>query len=124
MISSTDAYVVAWFKAFLFTAALEVPFVVWAYRRAAPRMPTPRRAVVAFFAQLASHPLVWFVIPTVTTSYRNTVLVAESWAVLSETALYAAILGGGTGRAFGVALVANMGSFALGLLLRETTGLL
>ena len=124
MIPSADAYVVAWFKAFLFTAALEVPFVVWAYRRVSPRMPAPRRAVVAFFAQLASHPLVWFVIPTMTASYRSTLIVAESWAVLSETALYAAILGGGSGRAFAVALLANMGSFGLGLLLRETTGLL
>jgi hypothetical protein len=124
MIGSTDAYVVAWFKAFLFTAALEVPFVVWAYRNVAPRVPAPRRSVVALFAQLASHPLVWFVIPTLTTSYRATLVVAESWAVLSETVLYAAILGGGTRRAFAVALLANMLSFGLGLLLRATTGLL
>lgn len=124
MIASSDAYVVAWFKAFVFTAAIEVPLVVLAYRRVARDMRWERRTVVAFFAQLASHPLVWFVIPTLTSSYRATLLVAESWAVLSETALYAAILGGGAGRAFAVALLANMCSFGLGLLVRQATGLL
>jgi hypothetical protein len=144
--------VLAWFKAFGLTAALEVPIVVIAYgrTRAAPR--TAVRVGLALFAQLASHPAVWFVFPRLGMSYIVMVAWAEAWAVLSETAFYALTFGAAAMaarpapatagekrdpdastarptdaietavRAFSIALLANGVSFTAGLLLRELTG--
>ena len=131
--------VIAWIKAFALTALLEIPAVVICYRRATSAR-APTRVALAAFAQLASHPVVWFVFPRLGMSYIEMVAWAEAWAVLSETAFYAVTFGAlaprpaGDGpeattwlrttwlRAFSVALFANGLSFTMGLAIRALTG--
>lgn len=111
-------YVAAWFKAFLITVAVEL-LVAWPLlRREEPS--GGRRAGLIVFAQLASHPAVWFIFPELRIQWASVILLAETWAVLSETAFYAlAFRELSPRRAFGVAALANGASYGLGLLLRQ-----
>lgn len=107
---------VHWFWAFVCTQALEVPIYVAALaRRVDPRAgaPLPRESLrwrlgFAFLASMATHPYVWFVIPSLFTSplwtaaaarwpgltawrYALFFAVAESFAVLAEALLLRAL---------------------------------
>ncbi|MBL8973557.1 MAG: hypothetical protein JNK56_23415, partial [Myxococcales bacterium] len=60
----------AWFSAFVFTQALEMPIYLAAFRRRvdARGEPLPRESLrwrlgFGFLASMATHPYVWFVIP-------------------------------------------------------------
>jgi hypothetical protein len=108
-----------WFAAFVLTVAIEVPIVVVLVRGVEPDV--GRVAVLALFANLATHPVVWFVITQIllvgTLGYT---VVAEGWAVLAEALFYrVAIRGLGARQAFLVALVANAASFLAGLAVGE-----
>lgn len=107
----------AWFIAFLITVAVEVPIVV-ALTREYP-MPVWRRALVAAFAQLVTHPLVWFVFPRlVGLTGRSSLALSELWAWLAEAAFYSVVLPGlSPARALGVSALANAASIAAGLVL-------
>ncbi len=103
-----------WFVAFVLTIALEVPIAAFLLRRADPDL--LRLGILIFFANLATHPIVWYVIPQVllidTPGYA---LAAETWAVAAEALLYwAAIRGLSARRAIGASLLANAASFAVG----------
>jgi len=103
-----------WFAAFVLTVAVEVPIAGYLLRRAEPDRLRPVLLVV--FANLATHPIVWYVITQLflvgTWEY---VLVAESWAVAVEALFYAvAFRGLDPRRAIAVALVANAASFTAG----------
>jgi hypothetical protein len=103
-----------WFVAFLITLAVEVPVVVLLARRAEPSL--VRLALLALFANLATHPIVWYVISQLllvgTTPY---VVVAESWAVAAEAVFYAVTIRALTAqRAVAIAVVANAASFVAG----------
>jgi hypothetical protein len=103
-----------WLVAFLLTLAVEVPVATWLLRRTEPNL--LRGAALVVFANLASHPLVWYVWTQVfligTVEY---VLAAETWAVAVEAIFYAVVVRGlGPRRALAVALVANVASFAFG----------
>lgn len=106
----------AWLRAFLLTALIEVPLVL-ALTRASP-VPARRRLALALFAQLATHPLVWYVFPDLPGLARpQTLFLSELWAWLGEAAFYAVALAPlRPARALGVAGVANGVSFGLGLL--------
>jgi hypothetical protein len=103
-----------WFAAFALTFAVEAPIIALLLRGNGV---TPARAIaLALFANLATHPIVWFVIPQLldigTPEYTA---VAEGWAVLAETALYwLAVSGLTVRRALVIALVANAASWAAG----------
>jgi hypothetical protein len=107
----------AWFIAFLITVAVEVPIVV-VLTRGHPTG-TLRRAVIAGFAQLVTHPLVWFVFPRlVGLTGRSSLALSELWAWLAEAAFYAAVLPGlSPARGLGVSAIANAASIAAGLVL-------
>ena len=108
-------YVLRWLSAFLFTATLEIPIVVALLRQTGK--PLARRFAMALTAQVASHPAVWFVFPALGMSYWKMIVVAECWAVLSETAIYFGLTEGlRLRRAFFVSLLANSVSYGLGLL--------
>lgn len=133
----------AWFNAFLFTQALEVPiYYAVLGRRADPRgvllAPESRRWRLgfAFLLSMATHPYVWFVIPSLfygqvwdrvtyaapwLEAWRYTAyfVVAESFAVVAEALLLRALR---VPRAFLWALVANMTSALTGLALRALVG--
>ena len=108
-----------WFAAFVLTLAVEVPIAGYLLRRVEPdRL---RLALLLVFANLATHPIVWYVITQLfligTWEY---VLVAESWAVAVEAVFYAvAFRGLDPRRAIAVAVVANGASFIAGRIVGE-----
>jgi hypothetical protein len=107
----------AWFRAFLLTLAVEVPIVALLLRRFEPSW--PRLLVLIVFANLATHPAVWFVFTQLfligTPGY---VVAAEGWAVGAEAVLYwSAFRCVSVRRAVAVSLVANLASFLAGRLL-------
>ncbi len=107
----------AWLIAFLVTAAIEAPVVV-TLTRGHP-MPAWRRALIAVFAQLVTHPLVWFVFPRlVGLTGRSSLALSELWAWLGEAAFYMVVLPGlSSARALGVSAIANAASILVGLAL-------
>ena len=103
-----------WFAAFVLTLAVEVPIAVFLLRRAEPNL--ARAAAIVVFANLVSHPMVWFVWTQVfligTAEY---VIAVETWAIAIEALFYAVVVRGlGPGRAVLIAVVANAASFAIG----------
>jgi hypothetical protein len=108
-----------WFVAFMLTLAVEVPVATLLLRRDEPNL--LRAAVLVVFANLVTHPLVWYVWSQVfligTPQY---VIAAEAWAILAEAVFYAVVIRGiRPGRALLVAAVANVASFAVGRLVTQ-----
>jgi len=103
-----------WFAAFLLTLAIEIPIAGYLLRRVEPdRL---RLVILIVFANLATHPIVWYVITQLflvgTAEY---LVAAESWAVAVEALFYAvAFRGIDPRRAIAVAVVANAASFVAG----------
>jgi hypothetical protein len=111
----------AWLRAFIATLIFELPVVVLLTRGIA--MSTGRRVAIAFFANLATHPIVWFVIPAFGLSGMTGLVLSETWAVAIEWGVYfVAFPGMKPGRALGVSAFANGVSFAVGLFLYQSTG--
>ena len=108
-----------WFTAFVLTLAIEIPIAAFLLRRAEPdRL---RLVVLIVFANLATHPAVWYVFTQLflvgTLEYT---LAVEAWAIGAEVVFYwAAIRGLPVRRAIGVAVVANAASFLAGRLIGE-----
>ncbi|HET9954200.1 MAG TPA: hypothetical protein VFQ61_06840, partial [Polyangiaceae bacterium] len=114
-------WVTSWVHAFLITMTIEllvgVPLLGKSRPGAAPD-PLWRRAGAVVFAQLASHPLVWFVLPELHLRRSNYALVAETWAVVSELVLYRLVFVDlSWSRVLGVSALANGVSFAVGTFL-------
>lgn len=108
------AYLLAWLRAFVFTQAIEMPVY-----RATLRAPWVR----AFGASAVTHPVVWFFFfhPDFPLhDYDTRVVLAESFAVLAETAWFTGLRG--PWRAFGASLLANGASAGLGMLTRRLWG--
>ena len=103
----------AWLMAFLVTVAVEGPIVV-ALTRGHPT-PAWRRALIALFAQLVTHPLVWFVFPRlVGLTGRSSLALSELWAWLAEAGFYAVVLPGlSSARALGVSCPADQRSLSI-----------
>jgi hypothetical protein len=115
------AYLLAWLRAFLFTCAVEIPLAAALFRRAEPRL--ARRLGFAFFANLASHPAVWFIFPALGLRYGTTILLAETWAFAVEACFFfLAFDEADRAHAAGVSALANGASYGLGLLVRSLTG--
>jgi len=108
-----------WFAAFVLTLVVEVPIAVLLLRRAEPDL--RRLVLLVVFANLVSHPLVWYVVPQLvlvgTPSYT---LVAEAWAIAVEALFYwVTIRGLSARRAIAVAVAANAASYLAGRLIGE-----
>jgi hypothetical protein len=108
-----------WFAAFLLTLVVEVPVVLVLVWGVVPDR--PRLVALVVFANLASHPAVWFVFTQLflvgTLEY---LAAAEAWAVGVEALFYMVTVQRlGPRRALGVALSANAASFAVGWLLQD-----
>jgi hypothetical protein len=112
----------AWLFAFLVTVAVEAP-VVLALTRGSAAGPAKRLALV-LFAQLATHPLVWFVFPRlVGLTGRGATTLAELWAWLAEGAFYALVLPDVTpARALAISALANGASVLAGVVLARVAG--
>jgi hypothetical protein len=98
----------AWSRVFLITLVVEM---LVAYPLLGAEHSPVRRVGAIAFAQLASHPLLWFVLPSLGLEpwlYRG---LGEAWAVLSEMLLYQLVFADCTlWRALGVSAVANAAS--------------
>jgi hypothetical protein len=103
-----------WFAAFLITLAVEAPIVLAMTR--ASEVGVARRFAFVVFAQLATHPLVWFVFPRIAGLRGGTaLLLSEQWAWLAETVLYAlAFRGVKVTRAAAASALANGASLLVG----------
>ena len=104
-----------WFRAFLLTLAVEAPIAAYLLRRAEPDR--VRLVLLAAFASLATHPIVWYVwTQPFLVGTPEYLVVAESWAVGVEAVFYwAAFRRAGPFRAIIVSLVANAASFLAGI---------
>lgn len=105
-----------WFGAFILTLVVETPIVVVVLRHAEPDL--ARLALIAVFANLATHPAVWFVFTQLflvgTPEY---VLAAEAWAVFAEIAFFMVVIRGvGARQAVTASLLANGASILAGLM--------
>jgi hypothetical protein len=110
-----------WFKAFLLTVLVETPLAAALLRPAEPRL--PRRVALVLFANLASHPAVWFIFPALGLPYLPMLVLAEAWAVLSEALFYRLVFEKTDAvEALGISALANGASFGIGLLVRAATG--
>ena len=96
-----------WLAAFLLTLAVEIPIGLVLLRQAEPDL--RRLFFLVVFANLVTHPAVWFVFTQLfligTPQYT---LAAEAWAVVIEAMFYfVTIRGLGPSRAVTVAVAAN-----------------
>jgi len=109
----------AWLAAFLLTVAVEVPIVVRLLRGRDPG--GWRLVVLVVFANLATHPAVWFIFPQL--FYVSTIpflAASELWAVAAEAVFYAVAFRSVTPvRAVATSVAANGASFLVGLVVTE-----
>lgn len=104
----------AWLVAFGLTLAIETPIASAFYRRVEPD--TARRLGLIFFANLATHPAVWFLFPRLPLAYKWQVVLAELWAFGLEIVFYSIAFPGDKRRAASAAIIANAASLAFGYL--------
>jgi len=104
----------AWLTAFALTLAVEAPIVAVIYRRAEPRL--GRRVGLVVFANLATHPAVWFVFTRLPWSYAGRSLGSEIWAFGLELVYYALVFPGAPTRAAVASITANAASLTAGYL--------
>lgn len=111
-----------WMRAFALTVIVETAIVAVLFRAAEPSL--VRRVGFGFFANLASHPAVWFVFPFVGAAlkmtYASTIFVSEAWAIGSEVVFYAlAFRAAPFRRVVGVTMIANGVTWGLGVLVHR-----
>jgi hypothetical protein len=111
-------WVANWLRAFGLTVLIElivaVPLLATAERSVARRV----GAVIA--ANLATHPLVWFLFPGLAVGHWTQFGLSEAWAFLAELAIYRLVWPAlRPSRAGLVSLVANAASCLFGLLLMK-----
>lgn len=106
-----------WAKYFLVTLFVEglvcVPLL-------GKRYSPSRRLVAVLFAQLLTHPIVWFALPELRLDTMSYLVLAETWAVSLEVVFYRFVFVDlSWRRALGISALANGASFAIGLLLQS-----
>jgi hypothetical protein len=110
-------YVAGWLRAFAVTLAVELPLATWLLAPGGASV--PRRVSLVFLANLATHPIVWFVFPELSLSYPVNLCLSETWAVLIEALAFSTAMPAlGVRRAFGVSALANGVSYGVGLALQ------
>jgi hypothetical protein len=106
----------AWLHAFLLTTGVELAVAV---PLLAPGGSLPRRAATVCLAQLATHPAVWFIWPLFAWPHSTYLLVAETFALLTEAVVYRLVFERLTwSRALAASALANAASVVVGLWLR------
>ncbi|HEY3451956.1 MAG TPA: hypothetical protein VGK67_36695 [Myxococcales bacterium] len=103
-----------WLFAFLLTLAIELPLAATLLRR--HEASRARLVGKLFFANLATHPLVWFAFPLLPLPWSGTTAISETFAWLAEAAFFVVVFADlKPARAALVSLAANATSFGLGL---------
>jgi hypothetical protein len=110
-----------WLIGFGLTLALEAPVVLTLLGAGEARL--LRRFILFVFANLATHPLVWFFFPLLPWSRAASLTVSELWAFAAEAVFFVS-LGRRISprRAVVTSLLANVASFSLGWLLIHYCG--
>jgi hypothetical protein len=109
-------YVALWARAFALTVGSELLIATWFLPREATRS---RRMGAVVFANVASHPAVWFVFPELFSSWHVALVTSELWALGSELLIYRLVFPTLEWRkALAASALANGGSLLLGLVLR------
>ncbi len=104
-----------WLIGFGLTLALEAPGVIVGLRGCEPNR--ARRVLALVFANLMTHPLVWYLFPSMPMARRVSLLGSELWAFGAESLFYASYVGRiGYARATLLSLAANGTSFLVGSL--------
>jgi len=102
----------SWLIAFLLTLAVETPIVAAVYRKVEPSR--TRLLGLIFFANLATHPAVWFLFPRLGLPYGQQVFYSELWAFGLEIVFYNLAFPGSLRRASLAAVSANAASLIFG----------
>jgi hypothetical protein len=103
----------SWLIGFGLTLLFELPLVVWLLQDDLPSM--PHRLAIAVFANLVTHPLVWFFFSQLPLGYAWRIASSECWAFVGEGLFYFVVVSRlGSIRAFLISLAANATSFGLG----------
>jgi hypothetical protein len=115
------SYVAEWARAFAITTTVELcvatPLLARAGGKKRPALWRCLGAVIV--AQVASHPAVWFVFPTLGWRYALSLAVSELWAVASEIFIYKLVFHEAPwSRAVAASALANAASYAVGLAIR------
>lgn len=110
-----------WLIGFALTLTIEAPWVLWLLKAHEPRL--PRRWAALLFANLLTHPLVWFFFPTLPVPHPWALAASELWAFAGEWWFYGMFVRGLNSRvACTVSLAANLSSWSLGWLLIRSFG--
>jgi len=118
---TATGFVLLWLRAFALTLLIELPVAVPLLRASERPWASPwKRAGLVLFANLASHPLLWFALSALPLPGHWPLALSETWAVLAEAALYRLALDGLPLRRCALAsLAANAASLSIGLALRS-----
>ena len=104
-----------WLRAFAITLAVELAVAVPTLRDRS----WPTRIAAVVVANLASHPILWFVLLRLGLSFEVRHVLAEVWAIGAELGIYVLVFPTiGVRRAAAVSLLANGGSLGVGIALR------
>jgi hypothetical protein len=107
-------WVASWLRAFGITLLVELPIALLLLAQVEPRL--LRRAAAVAVANLATHPLVWFLFPGLALGAGARLALSEAWAVLAELAIYRIVWPGlSRRRAAVVSVAANAASLVVGL---------
>jgi hypothetical protein len=109
-------WVTDWLRAFGLTLLIELALAVPLLAAVEPRVLRRGAAVIA--ANLATHPLVWFMFPGLALGWPARLALSEAWALIAETMIYLTVWPAlRLRRAFVVSLIANGASATAGLIL-------
>ena len=109
-------WIVDWLRAFAVTLLVEVPI-------ATPLLGVversiARRIAIVVVANLATHPLVWFLFPGLAAGRATRLALSEAWALLAEWTIFILVWPSLRDRRAGlVSLAANAASVAAGVAL-------
>jgi hypothetical protein len=109
-------WIADWLRAFAVTLLVELPIATPLLRIV--ERSVPRRIAIVVVANLATHPLVWFLFPGLAAGRAARLALSEAWAVLAELAIYRLFWPSLRGRRAALASVAaNGASVAVGFAL-------
>ena len=107
-------WVTNWLRAFGLTLLVELAIALRLLAPVEPRL--SRLASVVVVANLATHPLVWFLVPGLAIGGGARLALSETWAVLAELVIYRIVWPTlSRRRATLVSLAANAASLVVGL---------
>jgi hypothetical protein len=110
-----------WFIGFALTLALEAPWILVGLRSFETRR--ARRVLALLFANLATHPLVWYLFPALPLTRRHSLLGSELWAFAAEWLFYSSYIERLSFRRSALlSFAANGTSFLLGSLITRYFG--